>query len=222
MPTAAPFADVSGLRGDTNYANTWLRRGRVNPLGIQNKLDLILKGMNDSSDPSACQVFFRPSFGRGGGANFGELDFIILSKNCLYLGESKWDRSSERLRDGVLELRDNQKLRHRIFKFYVEQWAFGGYSSWLEFADKARLELESGVTKPLASENSRLATNLQTVLGIIKKHYTSMPAIRNVLLYLHDGKPVEQLPQRASEGFELVLIDYSEADTLDNFIRIEV
>jgi hypothetical protein len=189
---------------------------------IKDKLDLILQGVNDPSDPSICQVFFRPSFGRGGGASFGELDFIILSENCLYLGESKWDGSSKRLEDGVLELPDNQKLRHKIFKFYVEQWSFGGYSSWREFTDKTRLELQSGVTKPLAPENSRLATNLKTVLGIIKEHYTSTPAIRNVLLYFHEGKPVEQLPQRASEGFELVCIDYSEADTLDNFIRIEM
>jgi len=40
-------------------------------------------------------------------------------------------------------------------------------------------------------------------------------------MYLYDGKTVEQLPQRASEDFALVLIDYSK-DTCDHFIRIEM
>ena len=59
---------------------------------MKNKLDVILEALNDSSDPSTCQVFFRPSFGRSGGdksPQFGEFDFIILSQNGLYLGESK-------------------------------------------------------------------------------------------------------------------------------------
>lgn len=192
---------------------------------IQNKLSVILQAVNDSSDPSTCQVFFRPSFGRRGGDDspqFGEFDFIILSKGQLLLGESKWDKSSEKLRDGVLQLRDEQKLRHRILKFYVEEWAFGSYSSWREFADKARVKLQlSGIAKPLAPENSLLAYNLQTVLRVIKKHYPSLPDIRNVLLYLYNGATVEQPPEKASEGFELVLIDYSR-DAFDHFIKIEL
>ncbi len=192
---------------------------------IKNKLDVILRATSDSSATSTCQVFFRPSFGRRGGDNspqFGEFDFIILSENRLHLGESKWARSSEKLKDGVLELRAEQKLRHRIFKFYVEQWAFGDYSSWQEFTDKAQAKLQlRDIAKPLAPENSLLASNLQAVLEVIKKHYTSMPSIGNVLLYLYDGTTVEQLPQEASEDFELALIDYSE-DTFGHFIRIEL
>ena len=97
---------------------------------IKNKLDVILEAVEDSSDPSMCQVFFRPSFGRKGGDSspqFGEFDFIILSKDRLYLGESKWIRSSEKLQGGVLELREEQKRRHEVFQFYVKQWAFGSY-----------------------------------------------------------------------------------------------
>ena len=191
---------------------------------IKNKLDVILEAVGDSSDSSMCQVFFRPSFGRRGGNSspqFGEFDFIILSKDRLYLGESKWVRSSEKLKGGILELRVEQKRRHEVFKFYVEQWAFGSHSSWREFIDRVRLVLQSGAAKPLAPENSLLATNLKAVLGVIKKQYASVPDIRNVLLYLYDGKTVEQLPQKATEDFDLVCIDYS-ADTLDSFIRIEL
>jgi hypothetical protein len=190
---------------------------------IKNKLDVILGTVGDLSDPSICQVFFRPSFGRSGGdtsPQFGEFDFIILSQTRLYIGESKWDRSSQRLKDGVLELRAEQKRRHEIFKFYVEQWAFGSYSSWGEFTNKAKLQL-NGIERPLAPENSLLASNLQTVLGVVRKYYASLPDIRNVLLYFHDGTTAEQLPQKASEGFDLVCIDYS-GDTFDNFIRIEM
>jgi len=191
---------------------------------IKNKLDVILEAVEDSSDPSMCQVFFRPSFGRRGGDSspqFGEFDFIILSKDRLYLGESKWVRSSEKLKDGILELRDEQKRRHEVLKFYVKEWPFGSHSSWREFIDRVRLELESGVTKPLAPENSLLAANLKTVLGVIKEHYASVPDIRNMLLYLYDGRAVKQLLQKVSEDFDLVCIDYSGADTLDNFIRIK-
>jgi hypothetical protein len=131
---------------------------------MKNKLDVILEALNDSSDPSTCQVFFRPSFGHSGGdksPQFGEFDFIILSQNGLYLGESKWDRLSEKLKDGVLELPAKQKRRHEIFKFYVEQWAFGSYSSWGEFTNKAKLKL-NGIERPLAPENSLLASNLNS------------------------------------------------------------
>ena len=190
---------------------------------MKNKLDAILEAMNDSSDPRTCQIFFRPSFGRRGGdksPQFGEFDFIILSQDRLYLGESKWDRSSEKLEDDVLELRAEQKRRHEIFRFYVEQWAFGSHSIWGEFTNEAKLQL-NGIEKPLAPENSLLASNLQTVLGVIRKYYASLPDIGDVLLYLFDGATVEQLPQKASEDFDLVCIDYSE-DTFDNFIRMEI
>ena len=190
---------------------------------IQNKLDVILQTLNDSSDPSMCQVFYRPSFGRSGGPGspqFGEFDFIVLSKNRLYLGESKWDRSSEKLRDGVIELRPEQTLRHELFRFYVEEWAFGSYASWGEFTDAGQVKLQlRGIAKPLAPENSLLAANLQTVLGVIKRHYVSRPEIEDVLLYLHEGATAEQLPQAANPGFKLVLVDYSEG-TFGNFVKI--
>jgi hypothetical protein len=93
---------------------------------IKNKLHAILQELNDNSDVSRCKVFFRPSFGRRGGeksAQFGEFDFIILSKERIYLGESKWDGSSEN-KNGILELRDEQKFRHEVMKFYICQWCF--------------------------------------------------------------------------------------------------
>jgi hypothetical protein len=192
---------------------------------IKNKLDQILQTLQDPSDPSTCKIFFRPSFGRSGGegsSQFGEFDFIILSEDCLYLGESKWDRSSEKIEGGILQLREEQLLRHRLFQFYVENWAFDSYSSWSEFTQKRKSVLKGlGIRKPLASEKSRLAANLQTVLSIIKKHFSSSPDIRNILLFLHDGRTAEQLPRQAPRDFHLVPVDYS-GHTIGNFVKIDI
>jgi hypothetical protein len=192
---------------------------------IQNELGQILSALGDSSSPSECKVFFRPSFGRKCGENssqFGEFDFIILSGQYLHLGESKWDRSSELSDSGLLELRTEQVLRHKVFAFYVREWAYGQYSSWDEFVFQASTKLASeGIRKPLAPPRSRLASNLMTVLAIIRDHFPEKPPITNVLLYLYDGSKSQQLPDRASHGFQVVPTDYSSA-AIDDFVYIKL
>jgi len=194
---------------------------------IKNKLGELLMELGDNSNAADCRIFFRPSFGRRGGeasAQFGEFDFILLSKECLYLGESKWQRSSEKIRDGVLTLREEQVHRHTIFAFYVREWAFGSYAHWSAFVEKAQSKLgQAGIAQRLAPDGSLLAENLQTVLGVIRRHYTLVPDIRNVLLYFHKGDTAEHLLQQAP-GFDLILVDYSPAilETTGNFIVIEL
>ena len=182
---------------------------------LKNRLDVILRALEDASPTKSCKVFFRPSFGRRGGSRssqFGEFDFLLLARDCLYLGESKWTGSSEKVKRGNLELSPVQLLRHRLFRFYVEQWAFGGYSSWNQFRRQARSKLrERGIAKPLAPTGSLLAQNLQFVLGVITEHYrSSLPEITNVLLYLHRGE-LDEIPRTAGAGFIVVPLDYSEA-----------
>ncbi len=190
---------------------------------IKNKLAVILQTLRDTSDSSQCQILFRPSFGRRGGeksSQFGEFDFILLTKASIYLGESKWHRSSEPIRDGILMLRDEQQVRHAIFKFYIEEWAFGNYPTWHDFEAPAKTKLQLlGITKPVAPEGSLLASNLQTVLRIIKKRYTAMPPIQNVLLFLHSGATASQIPRGAGKDFEVVAVDYSEG-IFENFIQL--
>ena len=192
---------------------------------IKNELDQILSALGDSSSASECTVFFRPSFGRRGGKNspqFGEFDFIILSDDFLHLGESKWDRSPELSDSGSLELRDEQILRHRIFAFYVREWAYRQYSSWDEFVRHGSAKLASeGIEKPLAPSGSLLASNLMTVLDTIRDHFPVEPLLTNVLLYLYDGSKSQQLPDEAGHDFIVVPIDCSR-DTVDNFIGIEL
>jgi len=190
---------------------------------LQNKLPLILHTLQDSSLPSKCDVFFKPSFGRGGGersSQFGEFAFILLTEQCVYLGESKWDKSSEKIVDGVLTIREEQQLRHWMFKFCVEEWVYGSYANWHEFVETAGPNLQKkGITKPLDPVNSLLASNLRIVLGVIKQHYTSQPSVRNVVLYFYDRVVNAQLPHQAGKDFSVVTIDYKD-NLHGSFVKI--
>jgi hypothetical protein len=190
---------------------------------LKNKLDFILASLGDSSDVSKCRAFFRPSFGRSGGNNssqFGEFDFIILAEQCLYLGESKWDKSREKIINGMMDLRGEQLLRHRLFKFYIDEWAFGNYTEWGAFKSIGEDKLkQQGIDKPIAPAYSLLATNLQTVLRIIQDHYSNKPKIRNVLLYFYNGAIGRNPIIEAGNDFEVVMIDFSK-DISRNYIHL--
>lgn len=194
---------------------------------LKNKLSTILQLLNDSSTAAECKAFFRPSFGRSGGSNssqFGEFDFILLSKNRIYLGESKWDRSSEKVQEDNLSLRTEQQLRHDVFKFYIMEWAFGRYkeNDWALFEREANAKLQTPeMGKSIAPANSLLASNLQTVLRVIRNQYTSQPEVKNILLYLHSGLDKKPKFQRAGRDFDVIAVDYSE-HAFDYFIKIDV
>lgn len=191
---------------------------------IQNKLGQILEASEDPSGPADCKIFFRPSFGRRGGAEssqFGEFDFIILSRKSIYPGESKWDRSPELSNLGSLGLRDEQVLRHRIFAFYIREWVYGHYISWDSFVEEGSKKLAAvGIDKPIAPTGSLLASNLRNVLGIIKEHFSAMPQVIDLLLYLYDGSKTPR-PTMTAGGFHLVPLDYS-GFAEGNFIPIEL
>ena len=156
---------------------------------LKNKYEYILRELGDLSNPSKCQAFFRPSFGRRGGKNsseFGEFDFILLTANHIYLGESKWDNSSEKIIDGNSSCVKNNSFDTDCSKFYIEKWAFGTYkeNQWKKFVNEAKPKLiQEDIEKPIAPANSLLAENLQTALKLIREYYTDtgLPTIRNVL-----------------------------------------
>lgn len=191
------------------------------------RLASILWALKDPSAAEECRVFYRPSFGRSGGPDspqFGEFDFILLSRTRLYLGESKWDRSSEKILHGVLRLRDEQLLRHRLFERYVRAWAFAGTSNWEQLEDAVRDGLAAeGIRKPVAPSGSLLASNLRTVLSLIGEHFGSPPEIRNLLLYLHDATTSRKPPTETAGPFETVPVDYSGAKVMGgNYIRLDI
>ena len=192
---------------------------------IKNRLNHILEFLDDPSGPSECKIFFRPSFGRRGGSSssqFGEFDFILLTRTCVYLCESKWDRSPELSHTGSLELRPEQLLRHQVFAFYVREWAFSQYDSWDRFVlDGPKKLVLEGINKPIAPAGSLLATNLKKVMGIIRSHFPKEPKIIDLLLYLYDGSKKTTPGYDGRSEFRLVSVDYSSVAE-GNFISIEI
>ena len=191
---------------------------------IQHRLAEILDKVGDRSLASECQIFFRPSFGRRGGvksSQFGEFDFIILARDNLYLGESKWDRSPEIAGSNSLTVREEQVLRHWVLRFYIREWAFGQYTSWNQFIREATKKLyQEQIQKPLAPTGSLLASNLMTILGVIRHHFPAEPPVIDLLLYLHDGTkpvPIAVTP----DNFCLIPVDYS-GSLEGNFICMEM
>lgn len=183
------------------------------------QLHEILSKLEDDSPESDCTLFFRPSFGRRGGENsaqFGEFDFILLTRNWLYLGEAKWDRSSEAV-GGEIVLRPEQLLRHKVFRQYVNDWTCGQYTSWDTFLLEAGLNWPG--EKPMAPEGSLLSENLQLVLRTIQAQYQGKPEIVDVLLYLYDGDRLEAKPTGVPAGFKLLLVDYSKSNH-GNYVKM--
>ena len=156
---------------------------------ITERLDLILEELGDDSDPE--YVLYRPSFGRSG--LYGEFDAIILTASKAYLVESKWDGSGD-----LKRLEEHQIRRHKIFKWYHDNWKGEVGEDWDEFARKNNLSFSEEFSRYIPSSNTILSQNLQTVLNLMidKK-------IENVLLYLHKRKPTG-----IDTDFKIVEIEY--------------
>lgn len=182
---------------------------------LKYKIEEMLKKLGNSTPLSKCKIFYRPSFGRTGIKVLGEFDFIILTKNILYLGESKREGASE-FKNSFIELRKEQKLRHRTFISYVECWFKNKYTDWNDFRQK----VESDIPKTIPEKNTITAVNLQTILKTIKDYYTVLPEIKNVILYFYNNK-MSNLPKKVCKNFELVLIEYPK-NTIGNFIKMNI
>ena len=201
---------------------------------IKNRVPEILGELGDETKVDNCKIFFRPSFGRGGKgtSNFGEFDFILLTGKAIYLGESKWDGSSEKLKDGLLELRPEQLSRHNVFKWYMDNWTFAcpQLTDWKDLIHasknrepkfpKVEQNENEREDKTVPPEGSLLASNIKTVSDIIAKHFgSSKPAVINVLLYLHKGEGLKE--DSGPNDFKVVNINYTDA-LQDNLIEIEL
>jgi hypothetical protein len=184
----------------------------------------ILHSLQDSTVPEDCLVFYRPSFGRRGGegrAEFGEFDFILATKKNIYLGESKWDKSSQ-AKQPLFELAPEQRLRHAVLQRYIKEWFDRKPNSWAEFVEECGNSFELGeVIKTLAPKGTLLSENLLTVLRIIKEHFGTLPEIRNVLLYLYNANRGNGTPNKELKDFDVIPINYAR-DLSDNFIEIEL
>jgi hypothetical protein len=162
---------------------------------LKNRLEKILRKLDDDSKRSDCTVFYRPSFGRGGinTANFGEFDAIISTRTCVYLTESKWEgsvRSSARIRLSAAQLN-----RHAIFKEYFDKWDRS--SGIPSLTASASGFLTSVSEKRVVSEKNELAKHLEFVLSRTAESSDggARKDLRNVLLILHrqEEEPCLQL-----------------------------
>ena len=165
---------------------------------ITMKLGEILSQLNDDASPEDCTVFYRPSFGRRGGAKrseFGEFDAVIITPKTVYLVESKWDGSEASFPNNVLKLGDVQIQRHRIFRWYHENWKG---ENWKEFAQKHAQEFRTKFGRSIVRENSLLSQNLMRVLN-----KTRGKKLVDILLFLHRKEP-----PRIQTNFKVVKIKY--------------
>jgi len=185
----------------------------------------ILKSFQDQTAPSDCLFFYRPSFGRSGGehsAEFGEFDAILVSLENIYLIESKWDNLASFTKDEIV-IRPEQKLRHRIFSWYIIHWDKKYSGDWQRFKKELLDDFQKNFPKKIiAPTESLLATNLQFILTTIQKHCRKISSernIRNVLLFFYN-KNRSTPPTKISKVFNLVSINYSQEIT-ENFITLD-
>ncbi|KRE50622.1 hypothetical protein [Paenibacillus sp. Soil724D2] len=172
---------------------------------IKNRMSDILFKLNDSTPSDECKVFYRPSFGRSGGedrAGFGEFDSIIMSRERIFLIESKWKITN-------LELRPEQLNRHKFLRHYIDEWYKDFYTDWDSFLKVASGNLSNrGIKKPLAPAGSILASNLETLLRFIRKLYNNCPDIVDVLLYFSSAN-AKGIPLMTNTDFQLVPLEYT-------------
>lgn len=189
---------------------------------LKNRKSEILAEFQDVTSPSDCLVFYRPSFGRGDEAEFGEFDAILVSSENIYLIESKRDSFSGSQNDEI-SLKSCQELRHSIFSWYLQHWDEKYANRW-EYFEK---ELESDFQKEfkkrrIAPTGSLLASNLEFVLTTIRRYFGKIPSknnVKNVLLFFCD-KNKSTSPTNLPKGFTLVAIDYGQEIT-GNFIWVD-
>jgi hypothetical protein len=188
---------------------------------LMHHITKILRKVGDTNSPSDCLIFYRPSFGRSGGkdrAEFGEFDAILVSSENIYLIESKWDNLKS-FKNGKLTLKKEQKIRHQIFSWYLLHWNEKYFNNWERFIEEQANNFEPK-DKKIAPTNTLLATNLESILTIIRKYLEKAPSklnIKNILLFFYNKKL--STPPEVSDYFLLVDIDYSQ-EIEGNFIRL--
>jgi hypothetical protein len=188
---------------------------------LKRRLSAILNHFKDSSSPSDCLVFYRPSFGRHAKENssvFGEFDAIIASPQNIYLVESKWDNLVESKKDEFV-IRRQQQTRHQIFKWYLTHWKKKYANKWADFIEEQQSTFNFG-RKTIAPVDSLLAKNLEFVLNKLLERcgaFSSENNVKNILLFFYRGK--SRAPLKINEAFTPIAIDYGK-EAPSNFISL--
>ena len=188
---------------------------------LKQHVSKILGGFKDKTAISDCIAFYRPSFGRRGkkgSSIFGEFDAIIVSKQNVYLIESKWDNHSEFSNEEFL-LEKHQILRHQIFTWYLTHWNEKYSGDWQTFINENQ-ERFPFRKKSLAPTSSLLAQNLEYILTKVHEHcgYPSERNIKNIFLFFYNSEKSEP-PTKIENDFKLIPIKYNR-EIKDNFVTL--
>jgi hypothetical protein len=177
----------------------------------------ILKKFYDNTPPSDCLAFYRPSFGRRGGfgrKQFGEFDAILASKQNVYLIESKWDNHAGASKQELL-LADRQTIRHKVFRWYLNNWSSKYLGDWDTFVRDKERDFING--KSMACEGDLLEQNLEEILRRLNEHCPNCQSgnhVKNVLLFFYStAQPLKAPP----ENFTIIPIKY---DVQSNYVPL--
>jgi len=203
---------------------------------LSEKLTEILEP-DDSINNPLCKIIYRPSFGKDKNYGFGEFDFIILSDNFVYLGESKWDNTPhEEQNESLKKLEGNQQNRHFVFQAYLDssyETNPKGISNWQTLSQKVNQKLEKILYtnvdenknkkeyhKYACKTNSLLYCNLARILKSIHEIYPERPTIINRIIFFNASNKnnFTQTPK-----FEIISVNYSniiDASKKDYFFEL--
>jgi hypothetical protein len=188
---------------------------------LKRHVSTILNHFKDSSSPSDCLVFYRPSFGRHAKENssvFGEFDAIVASPQNIYLVESKWDNLVESQKNELV-IRREQLTRHEIFIWYLTHWKKKYSNKWAKFIEEQQSAFTFG-RKTIAPADSLLARNLEFVLDKLLERcgaFSSENNVKNILLFFYRGK--SRAPIKINEAFTPIAIDYGK-EVLGNYVLL--
>lgn len=188
---------------------------------LRNRTAHILEQFQDKTALLDCLIFYRPSFGRHSKQNssvFGEFDAILVSRENVYLIESKWDNLSK-FENDEFRLRDEQRLRHQIFSWYLTHWNTKYHDNWAKFVKEQQDEFKfSG--KTIAPSGSLLAKNLELILYETLRHCRQITSsnIKNVMLFFYNSEKSSP-PSKTNDEFTPIPIDYSE-EIKGNFVTL--
>lgn len=169
-----------------------------------------LDQLNDSTPENEAIVYFRPSFGRRSPnpkarpSVFGEFDAIVSTSFAVYLVEGKWNSSAE-LEDTTLTVAERQCRRHKVFRWYHDNWKKMMPTSWAKFRSDTKESFESTFQKlTIPTSGTTLAKNLEFILTSVCKR--DLPLVDVLLFSTVYQKTFSSLTVNPPE-FKLVVIN---------------
>lgn len=136
--------------------------------------------------------------------------------------ESKWDNLSD-IGSRKIVLRKEQKLRHKVFSWYLTHWSKKYAGKWNKFVEDNRDDFKEefkGKKKGIPKVNSKLAENLQYVLKALQSYcrLSSERNVKNIVVFFSKEK-TKTVPVKRDSSFHIINVSYGD-DVVGNFIKV--